>query len=174
MFSIGLLLLPGAFASLVGLPLHAESLESMREESGLPGHTLNVFRLSLILALTEIVFVASLVGLPGAWAGLVFRGDRDVELPRLSRWDVQETLLAAIAIYLLAHAIIAIPPVAIAWTLQPDPLHGDRFAQFLHHLPERARLAAQLVVGLGLLFGARGIVRWLRMARSAGRPDIAA
>ena len=173
-FLLGLWLVPGALSGILTLPLYAESLGTVSGDLGTSPDR-SFFYASAALAFCNLVFVASFVAAPSWWAGLVFSGRRDVELPRLSEQAVHSLLFSLVGLVLLVFAVTDTPKVAVAWYMQPEAtIPEHRRQQFLQHFPERAKLVAQFAIGIWLLFGANGIVRFVRRWRTVGHRKEAA
>ena len=173
-FLLGLWLVPEALSQILSLPFYAHTLGTASLDPGVPPDR-SLFYAALVLALCQLVFVASFVAAPGWWAGLVFSGTRDIELPRLSEQAIQAVLFSLVGLVLLVLAAAETPRVAVEWYLQPEAtIPEHRRQQFVEYFPQRASLFAQFAIGFWLLLGTKGIVRFVRRWRTVGHQEEAA
>jgi hypothetical protein len=168
-FLLGLWLVPNALFSVLSLPLYADSFSTFMADP-VPPSALTYFNSSVVLALGNLLFVASFLAAPNWWAGLIFSGNRNVELSRLSEDVLQNVLYSSIGLLLTVLAITDTPEVLVQWIFEPPTTDLDlRRGQILLHLPGRASLIIQYLIGGWLLFGTNGIVNFIRRFRAAGK-----
>ena len=85
------------------------------------------------------------------------------------------SLFSLVGLVLLVLAVTEIPRAAVEWYMRPEAtIPEHRRQQLLQHLPERASLIAQFAIGIWLLFGTNGIVRFVRRWRTVGHREEAA
>ncbi len=164
-FLLGLWLVPGALAEILRLPLYAETLGVT--EAQIDPATRSLVYSALVLAFCNLVFVTRFVAAPGWWARSLLSGGRNVTLPRLGEQAVQELLFSLVGLVLLVLAATEAPRVVVEWYMQPDAsIWEDRQRQFVQYLPQRAGLVVQTGLGIWLLLGTHGVVRFVRRWRT--------